>query len=84
MPAKRGLYRVETVSGLICGVVAGSGKVMLCESGWRASGAEILALFGESLMAKRTAERYQVPLLPFPVDVGRTEAYVSERGADLR
>lgn len=80
MIGKRGLHRADTVSGLICGVVAGSGTVMLCESGWRASRAAIVGLFGESLMAEQMAERYEVPLLPLPVDLARTEAYLSEWG----
>jgi hypothetical protein len=58
---------------VLCGVMAGWGTVQLATLGWRSTHAEIVALFGTSAMAERMANRYQVTLLPLPVDVEKTE-----------
>ena len=58
---------------VICALVAGSGTVQLGRHGWRADRAEIVLLFGGSSMAERMANRYQVPLVPLPQDLERTE-----------
>jgi hypothetical protein len=62
-----------TGPSVICGVIAGSGTVQLGTQGWRSQRAEIVLLFGDSAMAERMANRYQVTLLPLPRDVERTE-----------
>ena len=61
---------------VICAVVAGFGTVQLGSRGWRGQRAEIVVLFGGSLMAERMADRYQVPLLPLPEDLGWTERLI--------
>ncbi len=62
-----------TGPSVISAVVAGSGTVQLGSRGWRSERAEIVLLFGTSLMAEQMATRYQVPLLPLPGDLEWTE-----------
>ena len=66
----------------MCAVVGGLGTVQLCGHGWRARRAEILALFGDSPLEHRLAERYGVMLLPVPAtaDLGRVERFAGEWG----
>lgn len=78
--AIHGVVVPSPMGGLICGVVAGSGRVQLGSLGWRASRAEVVALFGAAPLAELLAERYRVPLLPIPTDLDRTERFSREWG----
>jgi len=61
---------------VICGVVAGWGRVQLGSRGWRSTRAEIVGLFGGSRLAEQMASRYGVTLLPLPVDLERVERFL--------
>jgi len=81
----------EGYAGLVAGsfvtaVVAATGRVQLCTKGWRASHAEVLAIFGGTELDALLADRYRIRLLPIPSrrDRQRTEGFLHELGMTQR
>lgn len=79
-PTKGGLWKPPSRTHLVCGVVAGYGTMELAEFGWRALRAKVVALFGESALAGRVAQRYAVPLYRIPRNLDGIERYFREWG----